>query len=144
MLNFLSSNEHITHSIKTNYTTHIMNINTPKLQIIDSIKGHYAINKDWSLGKNGGLVWYNKKEMEVQNKVLSYLIKKMGSNLIHGKSVVNISLPVTIFDNISFLERLANSYTYAPYFLENGKKKIIYKFIYQKINRSKYTHKLYN
>lgn len=121
MLNLLSAHDHISNSIKTNYITHIINIKTPKLQIIDSIKGHYAINKDWSYGKNGGLVWFNKQEMEVQNKVLSYLIKKMGSNLIHGKSVVNISLPVTIFDNISFLERLANSYTYAPYFLENGK-----------------------
>jgi hypothetical protein len=120
MLNFLASNEHIINSIKTKYINHRIEIKTPKLQAIDPIIGHYAINKDWSLGKNGGLVWFNKQEMEIQNKVLSYLIKKMGSNLIHGKSVVNISLPVTIFDTISFLERLANSYTYAPYFLENG------------------------
>lgn len=31
----------------------------------------------------------------------------MGKNLIQGKSVVNISLPVIVFDTESFLERLA-------------------------------------
>ena len=31
----------------------------------------------------------------------------MGKNLITGKSIVNISLPVIVFDTESFLERLA-------------------------------------
>lgn len=45
-----------------------------------------------------GLIFNDKELMSKQNKVIGYLIKKMGSNLIKGKSIMNISLPVTIFD----------------------------------------------
>ncbi len=50
------------------------------------------------------------------------MIKKIGSNLITGKSVLSISLPVEIFETRSNLERTAYSFTYAPKFLEEAAK----------------------
>ena len=48
--------------------------------------------------KESGLVLKDKDIISRQDKVIGFLIKKMGSNLLKGKSVMNISLPVTIFD----------------------------------------------
>ena len=120
LLELLNSNQHIIQILKHHYRIapeHMTHDNI-RYQPIDKETGHYAISNDWSRAKEGGLLWYNKKELEVQGKVLSYLIKRLGSNLIQGKSVINISLPVDLFDIKSFLERIAFSYTYAPYFLE--------------------------
>jgi len=48
--------------------------------------------------KEAGLILKDKEILSRQDKVMGYLIKKMGSNLIKGKSIMNTSLPVTIFD----------------------------------------------
>lgn len=42
----------------------------------------------------------------------------MGRNLLSGKSILNMSLPIEIFGTDSNLERLAKGYIYAPKFLE--------------------------
>ena len=42
----------------------------------------------------------------------------MGLNIIQGKSIMNVSLPVEIFASHSFLERLARSFSYAPAILD--------------------------
>lgn len=126
LLQMLKSNEHINQILKYDFVLRPRKITEEEIQLqpIDPVNGHYALSKDWSRAKEGGLLWYNKKELEVQGKVLSYLIKRMGSNLIQGKSVINISLPVDLFDIKSFLERIAYSYTYAPYFLEPSPKNL--------------------
>jgi hypothetical protein len=48
--------------------------------------------------KEPGLILTDKDTQSRQDKVISFLIKKLGSNLIKGKSIMSISLPVTIFD----------------------------------------------
>jgi hypothetical protein len=48
------------------------------------------------------------------------MLKKIGSNLISGKSIMSISLPVEIFETRSNLERTAYMFTYAPKYLEEG------------------------
>ncbi len=50
-----------------------------------------------------GLVFIDQESISKQSNVISYLIKKMGSNLIKGKSIMNISLPVSIFDKRTLL-----------------------------------------
>lgn len=50
------------------------------------------------------------------------MLKSIGSNLLSGKSILNISLPVEIFEIRSNLERFAYSFTFAPRFLEQGSK----------------------
>jgi hypothetical protein len=52
--------------------------------------------------------------------VLKLILKKIGSNLISGKSILNISLPVIVFDKRSNLEKFAYMLSYAPIFLEKA------------------------
>lgn len=54
--------------------------------------------------KEAGLVYKDTKVLEAQAKVISYIIKKVGSNLFKGESIMNVSLPVTIFDERTLLE----------------------------------------
>jgi len=54
--------------------------------------------------KEDGLIYKDAKILDAQSKVLSYLVKKFGSNLLKGESIMNISLPVAIFDQRSLLQ----------------------------------------
>lgn len=54
--------------------------------------------------KEEGLIFTDKKTLDEQSKVITYLIKKLGSTLIKGESIMNISLPVTIFDKRTLLQ----------------------------------------
>ena len=58
-----------------------------------------------------GFIYHNQKILDVQKKI--YLLKRMGTNLIQGKSIMSISLPIELFDKKSHLEILANNFTYA-------------------------------
>ena len=51
-----------------------------------------------------GLVFTNKEIIDKQRAVMGFLIKKMGTNLMSGKSIMNVSLPINIFDVRSHLE----------------------------------------
>ena len=50
------------------------------------------------------------------------MLKKIGSNLLTGKSLLSVSLPVEIFETRSNLERFAYSFSFAPRYLEEGAK----------------------
>lgn len=50
--------------------------------------------------------------------MLTFIIKRIGKNILSGKGVLNISLPVDIFCRESNIERLALSFGYFPRFLE--------------------------
>lgn len=45
----------------------------------------------------GGIIFVNRKKIEDQKGVLKFILTKIGKNLLSGKSVLNISLPVDIF-----------------------------------------------
>ena len=83
-------------------------------------QGHFAYKKDYARGKKGGLNYLNSDLMIEQKKVILSLLKQAGSNLIHGRGLINITLPVEIFEPRSFLERLARSFGHAPIFLEKA------------------------
>lgn len=74
---------------------------------------------DRQLGADG-LIFTNKELIEKQRAVMGYLIKKVGLNLIRGKSIMNISLPINIFDVRSHLEVFAYQQSYAKTFLEKA------------------------
>lgn len=62
------------------------------------IKGHAIWKGDWIHDeKNGGIIFVNQKKMEDQKGVLKFILTKIGKNILSGKSVLNISLPVDIF-----------------------------------------------
>lgn len=83
-------------------------------------QGHFAYKKEYVRGKNGGLHYLNIELMAEQKKVILSLLKQAGSNLIHGRSLMNVSLPLELFEKRSFLERLARSFGHAPIFLEKA------------------------
>lgn len=49
--------------------------------------------------------------------MISYLLKKIGSNLFKGKSIMNTSLPVTIFDKRTLLQVFAYELSLAPIYI---------------------------
>jgi hypothetical protein len=51
-----------------------------------------------------GMLFTNTAVIEKQRAVAGYMIKKIGLNLIKGKSIMNVSLPINIFDTRSILE----------------------------------------
>lgn len=51
-----------------------------------------------------GLEFINQDLLKKQRGILTYMIKKIGSNLFSGKSIMNVSLPINIFDPRSLLE----------------------------------------
>jgi len=55
--------------------------------------------------------------MEIQKDVIKMIIKQLSSNIMSGKSIMNMSLPVEVFDFRSILERVAIGLGYAPKFL---------------------------
>jgi hypothetical protein len=46
---------------------------------------------------NGGLLYVDEVKMNEQKKVLTFIIKRIGKNILSGKGILNISLPVDIF-----------------------------------------------
>ena len=63
-------------------------------------------------------MFINQKKIEDQKGVLKFVLTKIGKNLLSGKSVLNISLPVDIFSAQSNLELLSYSLSYGPLLLE--------------------------
>ncbi|CAD8147858.1 unnamed protein product [Paramecium pentaurelia] len=82
-------------------------------------EGHFLYTKFYRVDNNkGGLTYHNERLLKDQRSVLLNMIKRMGSNLIQGKSVMSVSLPIQIFESRSFLERMARAQGHAPIFLE--------------------------
>lgn len=48
--------------------------------------------------------YLNTEVIERSRAVAGYLLKSIGSNLMKGKSIMNISLPINIFDHRTLLE----------------------------------------
>ena len=79
------------------------------------------IFKDYenTLYKNG-LIYKDEKEIRKIADGAKWLIKKLGTNLIQGKSVLRISLPVFLFDKRTLQEVLAYELRGAPYYLNHA------------------------
>lgn len=65
----------------------------------------------------GDVVYYDPVMVELQKGIIKMIIKQLSSNIMSGKSIMNMSLPVEIFDNRSILERIAMGFGYFPRFL---------------------------
>ena len=67
--------------------------------------------------KEDGLVLTSTFQIENQKRVMAWLLKKIGNNMLKGQSVMNISLPVYIFDKRTMLQVFAFELKEAPYIL---------------------------
>jgi hypothetical protein len=78
----------------------------------DNIKLHFMK----AVG-NEGIEYINHEVLEKQRNVLSYMLKTMGTNLLNGKSIMNVSLPIGLFDARSTMETYAYNNKLAPNFM---------------------------
>jgi len=63
-----------------------------------------------------GIEYICQDSIKKQRSVLSYMLSKMGQNLFLGKSIMNISLPIYIFEERSMLDAMAFPLRLLPYF----------------------------
>jgi hypothetical protein len=64
------------------------------------------------------MISINLEKVKAQNGVLREVFKNIGKNILSGRNILNISLPVTIFSTETNLSNICNSYSYAPLLLE--------------------------
>lgn len=64
-----------------------------------------------------GLVLIKKSERDNQKRVMTWLIKKIGNTMLKGQSIMNLSLPVYVFDKRSMLQVFVYELQESPFFL---------------------------
>jgi len=70
--------------------------------------------------QGGGLKWTQEDELKQQRGVAWDVVKQVGTALWEGKDLVTVSLPVYLFEPRSFIERLADGFSFAPIFLSKA------------------------
>ena len=75
------------------------------------------MKSDFVVDKEMGILLVNKPKIEAQDNVLKFIMKTMRKNLLSGKSILSISLPVEIFRADSNTQRLCESMTMGPFLL---------------------------
>ena len=79
------------------------------------------LKTDWKVSPTGeGLIYMNKKVLKTQKNMLTYLLKRLGSNILQGKSISSISFPIDLYEPRSELEKYTNDLSLGPYFLEKA------------------------
>ena len=76
------------------------------------------IDTNFEKRKNeNGLVLIRKPEIENQKRVMTWLLKKIGKSVLNGQSIMNLSLPVYVFDKRSMLQVFIYELQESSYFL---------------------------
>lgn len=106
-------------------TNFIFNVLTSKnifLQIgCDMERKPFEIRKKgYKKYKAGGIECTNEEELKCQEGIVSDLLKSAGKQLMEGKNVVGISLPVRIFEARSTIERITDWWAFAPIYLNRA------------------------
>jgi hypothetical protein len=58
---------------------------------------HHIWRDEWKPAPDTGLFYINQKKIEIQKGIFKYVISKLGKNLLSGKGILSVSLPVDIF-----------------------------------------------
>ncbi len=88
------------------------------IQISDKSKYSWYLKNLYDIDPSLGLVLKDYDLLAKHRKAIFQLIKQVGVNLLKGKSIMNISLPISIMEPLSTLQRMAVSYGYLPSFVE--------------------------
>ena len=67
-----------------------------------------------------GLYSKNEEEKSKIERGVAWLLRKLGSNIISGQSIMNISLPVFLFDKRTMHEVFCYEHKGAPYYLSRA------------------------
>jgi hypothetical protein len=65
----------------------------------------------------GGIVYRLEEELKILRKVSWEIVKGVGQNIMEGKELVSLSMPVQMFRPRSLLEHMADLFCFAPQFL---------------------------
>jgi hypothetical protein len=76
------------------------------------------LKKDFVHDKEGGMRLVDQVKIAAQNNVIKFIMQTLKKNLFSGKGILNISLPVEIFNIDSNLQRFCESMSLAPDFIE--------------------------
>lgn len=77
-----------------------------------------VLKNDFKVDKSGGLVLINAPKIAAQDNVIKFMMSTLKKNIFSGKGILNISLPVEIFNCDSNLQRLCESLSLAPDLIE--------------------------
>jgi len=66
------------------------------------------------------LKFIEQRTIDKQRGVIKHLLSKIGSNILSGTGIMNVSLPINIFDERSLLEVFAHQCRLSPYYLEKA------------------------
>ena len=64
-----------------------------------------------------GLLYKNEEAKKKIYKTAKYLVAKLGKNILTGKSILNVSFPVFIFDKRTLHQAFCHEHRLAPYYL---------------------------
>jgi len=85
--------------------------------MIPDINGDFMCATSWKRDPNGGLEFIDQEVIKRQKQVVLSLLQTMGRNILEGKSLVNMSLPIIINGKQTTLHRAAMNCAYAPVYL---------------------------
>jgi hypothetical protein len=67
-----------------------------------------------------GLLYINEEAKQKVYKTFTFLLTKFGKNLFEGKSIINVSFPIFLYDKRSYAQVFAYEHKLAPYFLSRA------------------------
>ena len=82
----------------------------------------FPYENEWSIDyvtnhEKAGLLYINEESKKKIYKTVKYLIAKMGKNILTGKSILNVSFPVFIFDKRTLHQAFCHEQRLAPYYI---------------------------
>jgi hypothetical protein len=92
------------------------------LKKYDDYIPHYRIdklieNKIYEITPTRELKFLDPELLESQKDIFRFVLRQIGGNILTGKSILNVSLPVAVFEPRSALERYAAELGCAPDYL---------------------------
>ena len=81
--------------------------------------------KEWKIDyvnspEKPGLLYINEEAKNKIYKTFKFLITKFGKNLFEGKSIINVSFPIFLYDKRTYAQVFAYEHRLAPYFLSKA------------------------
>ena len=93
-----------------------------KIEDLTPFKFYVDYENEWKKNytnspEKSGLLYIDEENKSIMYKTVKYLVEKLGKNILHGKSILNISFPVLIFDKRTLQMAFASEQRLAPFYL---------------------------
>ena len=76
------------------------------------------LKNDFVIDEKGGIKLVNQAKIAAEDNVIKFIMSTLKKNLFSGKGILNISLPVEIFNVDSNLQRLCEAMSLGPDLLQ--------------------------